>query len=115
MTADYVPKSSSRRAWQVAAIAAITVGLSLLMVGPFDPAVKPSQAAFPGANGKIAFVDCDNGLLKTVNPDGSGEQTLISTGGEHPSWSPDGSRIAYQSRTSIYITNADGTGWHYVT
>jgi len=48
-------------------------------------------AAWPGANGKFAFVEQGNGI-KTINPDGSDEQTLVA-GASSPAWSPDGERI----------------------
>jgi len=73
---------------------------------------NPRLSAFPGTNGKIAF----SGLLGgvgTINPDGSGLQMLTSDGGM-PSWSADGSKIAFTSNADgdneIYVMNAGGTG-----
>jgi TolB protein len=47
-------------------------------------------------------------MLHVVRADGSGERQLVV--GEHPDWSPDGSRLAYQDQSQIWVVNADGTG-----
>src|SRR3954463_828764 len=82
-----------------------------------------AHAAYPGANGKIAFERA--GQIWTINPDGTGE-TQLTTGpfpSSEPDWSPDGSRIAYThvytscpggSCREIRIMNADGSGDHRV-
>jgi len=90
--------------------------LALPPIGPPNLAVRPSQAAYPGTNGKIAFVEGsgDSGSVRAVNPDGKEERALVS--GSQPSWSPDGKRIAYVVPGSgVYIANADGTDPQYVT
>ena len=51
-----------------------------------------------------------------MNADGSGQTRLTDNDAEDdaPSWSPDGSRIAFQSdrdgNFEIYVMNADGSG-----
>jgi Tol biopolymer transport system component len=52
--------------------------------------------------------------LSIMNADGSGQHRLPHTeGGEYPSWSPDGSRIAFNSNLTgdhvMYIAQADGS------
>jgi hypothetical protein len=84
----------------------------------------PAQAAFPGANGKIAFARptciyayCPFDIF-TMNPDGTNEAQLTDNpnniGDANPAWSPDGTKIAFQSSRDgnweIYTMNADGSG-----
>jgi hypothetical protein len=61
----------------------------------FAVAAPPAQAAFPGQNGKIAFVV--SGDIWTMNPDGS-DRTQLTSGpatDDLPSWSPDGQKILF--------------------
>jgi len=75
-------------------------------------------AAFPGANGKIAFhSDRDgNNEVYVMNADGSGQTNLTNNPAAdiEPAWSPDGSKIVFSSARDgdfeIYVMNADGTG-----
>ena len=66
---------------------------------------SPAVAAFPGANGRIAFTTPTG--ISTANPDGSGLQLL--TPGSEPAWSSDGLRIAYRHEDAIHKIGADGS------
>jgi Tol biopolymer transport system component len=77
-----------------------------------------ADAAFPGANGKIAL----DGIF-TMNPDGSAHsQITVPPSGYsdwEPSWSADGQKLAFARLyapdvetydSSVYLANADGSG-----
>jgi Tol biopolymer transport system component len=70
--------------------------------GGGDPAHDPA----------IAFTD--NGALVVVNADGSNRTVVVEAGSlGRPSWSPDGSQLAFQSDVQglgIYVIRVDGTG-----
>jgi len=68
---------------------AVTVGL-----------VVPVGAAFPGANGLIAFARVNSGAdqgIWVMNPDGTGQVRLTTNNSSEgaPAWSPDGTKIAF--------------------
>ena len=65
--------------------------------------VPTAHAAFPGANGKIAFEG-----ISAMDSDGSG-QTHLADLATDPAWSPDGTKIAYVHYGHIYSMNADGS------
>ena len=82
----------------------------LLVIGVLAP---PARAAYPGANGIIAFER--GGDIWVVEADGSNPRNVTNTPThveKHPVVSPDGTRIAY-TRTEIYdeiwTTTIDGT------
>jgi Tol biopolymer transport system component len=79
----------------------------------------PARAAFPGANGKIAFTSDPTGSdLEdcSMNADGSALTDLSNNPASDltPAWSPDGQRIAFATdrdlNDEIYVMAADGTG-----
>jgi len=55
----------------------------------------------------------------TLAADGTGKRKLTDHRGIHPTWSPDGSQIAYEGLqredAGIWITNADGSGDHRIS
>ncbi len=83
----------------------------------------PASATFPGANGKLAWVSTVSGNTDIwvadpptpLDPDGGEPVNLTShpASDEAPAWSPDGSRIAFESNrdgdSDVYVVNADGT------
>ena len=80
----------------------------------------PASAAFPGANGRIAFQGFQR--LATINAGGGERTPLIAQPGSvfaSPAYSPDGQRIAFASNRDgnfeIYVINADGTGLRRLT
>jgi Tol biopolymer transport system component len=48
----------------------------------------------------------------SIQADGSGQTNLTNDGGSNtdPTWSPDASRIAYTTQTTLVVMNANGTG-----
>jgi Tol biopolymer transport system component len=82
---------------------------------PTQPAAQPTvKPAAP--TGRIAFSkcegNCDSDDKKTVwvmNIDGSNAKKILDRASE-PTWSPDGTKIAYYHWTDgIFVANADGT------
>lgn len=72
----------------------------------------PASAAYRGANGVIAFTSARTGSpqIYVRAADGTQKQlTNITGGATAPSFSPDGSRIAYASGSDIWVMRADGT------
>jgi TolB protein len=73
---------------------------------------EEAQAAFPDKNGRIAYQGSD-GVIYTIdpiNPDGGGKTEV--TRGEQPSYSPDGTKIAFGASdghdAEIYTVEATG-------
>ncbi len=48
--------------------------------------------------------------LYLVNADGTGLARLPDVESDPPTWSPDGTAVAFVSAGEIYLVNADGTG-----
>ena len=82
-------------------------------------APEPSGGDGPSPDGRIAFDNFDD--VWTINPDGT-DLTRLTNSPEpefDPSWSPDGTQIAFRSERSgepeIWVMKADGTGQRRLT
>ena len=98
------------RRWVVITVSVITVAV-LGGVG-----AGSAGARTPGPNGRITFSqdtkDCDDCIVKSVEPDGTGTLTLSGAGSA--TYSPDGTRIVSGSgtpdgRITTIVMNADGS------
>jgi Tol biopolymer transport system component len=108
------------RAFLALVLAAVAAGL----IAPMG--AKPGKAAFPGANGKIAFASSrttgagvnnpeGDAEIFTMNPDGTGLEQLTDNDANDydPAWSAQGNTIAFVSQRDnqneeIYMMDADG-------
>ena len=77
---------------------ALLAALSLSLLALFAPSA--AHAAFPGANGRIAWTSNEGGTdseIVSTFADGSTftQHTTNSTDDREPAWSPDGTKIAY--------------------
>jgi Tol biopolymer transport system component len=75
--------------------------LGVACVGIAAVSVTPAQGAFPGRNGRIAYVDSGNGI-SSVWPDGTGRRQLVRRGGP-PTYSPRGDRIVFPREFKLAI------------
>jgi Tol biopolymer transport system component len=79
----------------------------------------PSGGGRSSLSGRIAFDNHED--VWTINPDGTDLTRLTHSPASEfdPSWSPDGSQIAYRSdrgdESEIWVMNADGTGQRRLT
>ncbi len=102
----------------------IALVLTLLGLMLFGALAIFAQIPTLRANGKIAFTSDRDGNreIYVMDPDG-GKQTRITENGlfnDHPTWSPDGGKIAFISQRpsgayAIFQMNADGTGKTEIT
>ncbi len=86
-------------------LASIMVTSALVVHGQLD-------AAYPGANGRIAFFGNSSTAgvgVFTMNADGS-DVKLLAAGGRHPSWSPDGTKVAYTVQQDLFVVQVEASG-----
>ncbi|HSJ62557.1 MAG TPA: LpqB family beta-propeller domain-containing protein [Gemmatimonadaceae bacterium] len=93
--------------------------MRLVAASGFAPAWSPdgSRIAFVARNGSYDNDDLVHSL-RLVNPTGSGMTEIVpltSAWISRPTWSPDGTRIAFSMNGVIYVIRADGTGQTQLT
>jgi len=75
---------------------------------------KSGHASFPGTNGKIAYSNGQSYVsqsIYSVNADGSSPTGLTAGANDYaPSYSADGSKIAFNRENNVVVMNSDGSG-----
>ena len=78
-----------------------------------------AHAQFPGENGVIAFgrLSLARGRISTIKAPGDDPTALTKSRGfdRHPSYSPDGSRVAFIRGTNLWVMGADGNDQRRLT
>jgi TolB protein len=102
---------------------------ALLCVGALAAGASPALGAFPGANGRIAFVSFRTGDadIWAMSPNGTNQANLTADPSfdAFPNWRADGRKIAFMSDRvtatnptgdfEIFVMNADGSDPRQVT
>lgn len=114
----FVPGAARRRVVRSGMVVLALLSVAALPTGT-------AGAVTPGANGKIVCEggrgDPRNPEVFSINPDGTGETVLTDHPARDgdPSFSPDGTKIAFESFRSggseVWVMNADGTGLTQLT
>jgi Tol biopolymer transport system component len=96
----------------IAVLLAAASGLAVLAISMSGR----GDAAFPGANGRVAYASGDSysyssAAIWSANADGGSPALLAAGDGvSAPSYSPDGSRIAFDRESGIAVMSATGAG-----
>jgi dipeptidyl aminopeptidase/acylaminoacyl peptidase len=103
---------SRRHALRLTVVMAVAVIAAVTALAV--PASRESDAAYPGANGRIAYAYGENygfGAIWSANSDGSAPTPLTNGASDRsPAYSPNGSRIAFEREAGVAVMNADGSG-----
>ncbi len=111
----------------VALVASVLLGslfASAVALVAMSAVPEEARAAFPGENSRIAFdarvpEEASTNQIYTIKPDGTGEKQLTDTSSRSfnvtPSYSPEGTKIAWERNGDIWIMNADGTDRYRLT
>lgn len=111
----------------IGAVALVAVAVVILSVAVFNqssqPTLPPDNTPAPAASGEAGGPGrIAPASVYVVNVDGSGSRTLTNRPlafDAHPAWSPDGSRIAFESTVdgwrTIWVMQADGQGLRRLT
>jgi Tol biopolymer transport system component len=109
-----------RKKWVLGLIGLVIIGGMLVCCGLWyrpDPQPPLMAASDLALQGRIAFASFDflphQGIF-IINADGS-EKKQLTTAGYNPSWSPDGTRLAFERDGEIYLIHADGTNLTQLT
>jgi Tol biopolymer transport system component len=111
----------------IGAVVLVAAAVVILSVAVFNQSSRPTLApdntpapaasGEPGGPGRIVPAS-----VFVINVDGSGARTLTNRAlafDAHPAWSPDGTRIAFEStvdgRRAIWVMQADGQGLRRLT
>jgi dipeptidyl aminopeptidase/acylaminoacyl peptidase len=91
---------------------AVAAGVALLAISMSEN----GDAAFPGVNGRVAYASGDSysyssAAIWAVNADGGSPTALVAGAGvSAPSYSADGSRIAFNKDGGVAVMSASGSG-----
>jgi TolB protein len=105
--------------WMSVALAAAIVAAFLVVV--LGTPTKPAEAAFPGNNGKIVFVNTGPNVgypqIYTMKANGDNKTRLTNSRNfdGSPAFSANGKKIAFESDQDIYTMSATGTDKKNVT
>jgi TolB protein len=105
--------------WMCVALAAGILAAFLVVV--LGTPIKPAEAAFPGNNGKIVFVNTGPNVgypqIYTMKANGDNKTRLTNSRNfdGSPAFSANGKKIAFESDQDIYTMSATGTDKKNVT
>jgi TolB protein len=106
-----------------ASLSVLVVALLVLLIRSGDAVPHLAGAAYPGANGLIAFTSTADGdaEIYVMNADGSNVTRLTDNADDdtNPDWSPDGTQMAFTRydgmNSHIWVMDASGSGQTQLT